>query len=226
MATPPARMFSSRLLMTSAEYPGVKTLRFKTPDDFDFRPGMWIQICMPDDPKKARAYSIATSPLERGCIEVSLAHVGELTRRLFALRPGQDVILRGPYGRWIFDETASRAVFISEGTGLSPFRSMCRYAIGRKLAAKLTVLYGARNREELLYRSEYIHWRRHGISVYANAGSGVSLEDVARSAEEDPTADFYLCGAAPFIERFASLLRQRGVAQKRIRYEKWGDYSS
>lgn len=224
MTAVPARAFDSKLLMTAVECPGVKTLRLKTPEDFDFRPGMWVQVGFPDEPRQ-RAYSIATSPLEKGYVEISLAHVGETTRRLFALRPGQSVLLRGPYGRWILDEKSSHAVLISEGTGLSPFRSMCRYAIARKLATKLTVLYNARSREEQLYRSEYVHWRRHGIAVHANAGSEVPLEELDRSSQ-DPAADFYLCGAASFIERLSHCLRQRKVSQKRIRYEKWGDYSS
>jgi ferredoxin-NADP reductase len=224
MAAKEARTFDSRLLHAADECLGVKTLRFETPPDFNFLPGMWVMVCFPDAPKECRAYSIATSPLEKGYVELSMARVGTLTSRLFALQPGQSVLMRGPYGRWTLDERSTHAVLISEGTGLTPFRSMCRYAIDRKLPLQLTILYSARTEEEQLYRLEYAQWRRHGIDVHASAAGRVDIAAIERKAP-GLAADFYLCGDSSFIKDLAAALGRRSVPRERIRYEKWGDYS-
>lgn len=224
MAVQEVRTFDSRLIEAVDECLGVKTFRFETPPDFSFLPGMWVMICFPDSPKDSRAYSIATSPLEKGYVELSLTQVGPLTGRLFALRPGQSVLMRGPYGRWTLDEMSPHAVLISEGTGLTPFRSMCRYAIDRKLPTRLTVLYCARTEEEQLYRSEYARWRRHGIAVHASAGERIGIEILERRVQ-GLEGDFYLCGDVSFINGLTAALGARGVPNDRLHYEKWGDYS-
>jgi ferredoxin-NADP reductase len=220
----PARTLSSRLIAVKEEYPGVKTLRLKTPEDFTFLPGMWILLFFPEEPKKSRAYSLATSPLEKGYVEISFARAGDLTDRLYELKPGQSIGLRGPFGRWTLQEDSSHAVLISEGTGIAPFRSMCRYVTGRKLDIRLTLLYASRNKEEQLYSSEYAEWRRQGFAVHASSGDPLSIEDVEK-AVPDLKADFYLCGDASFINGISESLRKKGVAKDRIYYEKWGDYS-
>lgn len=233
----PARAFPSRVLEVSDAAAGVKTLRLEAPADFTFVPGMWLMLRLAGHPHGARAYSIASSPLQKGSVEVSLAPVGGLSERLCALRPGAALSARGPFGKWVYQDSIRHAALISAGTGLTPFRCICRYVLDKKLPNRLTLLYSARSPAEILYREELEGWRAAGIRVFVkisrpeNAAGWdgptgkLSIEDVRREVPDLAEPVFFLCGPNTLVERIGSGLRAAGVAPERLRLEKWGDYS-
>ncbi len=234
----PARAFTTRLLEVSDAAAGVKTLRLETPADFSFMPGMWLMLHFAGRPQDARAYSIASSPFQKGSVEVTLAPVGALSERLCALRPGAELAARGPYGKWVYDDAIAHAVLISAGTGLTPFRCICRYVLDKKLPNRLTILYSARSPEAILYREELERWRGAGIAVHVKVSrpenaagwdgptGKLSFEDVRREVPDLSEPVFFLCGPNTLVERIGAGLRAAGVPPERVRHEKWGDYSS
>lgn len=220
-----ARSFPSRLLEARDEYPGARTFALEAPADFDFVPGMWVMLQLPGA-EESRAYSMASSPLDKGRIELSVALAGDFSRRLFALKPGAELGVKGPYGKWLFEDSLKHAVLISEGTGLAPFRSMCLYALGKRLGTRLTLLTSAPDEASLLYKAEYEGWRSRGVEVRASTGGHVTVSAVAAAVPDLLDATFYLCGSNSLVETMTKGLSARGVAREHIRHEKWGDYSS
>ena len=132
--------FEATVLEARDEARGAKTLQLSAPRGFDFVPGQWVMLHFPGgDPKDRRAYSLASSPTQKGSIELTVGLAGDFTTRLFSLKEGDKLMVRGPFGKWLFDESAARSVLVSEGTGVTPFRSMCRYAIERGLGGRRAV---------------------------------------------------------------------------------------
>lgn len=106
-----------------------------------------------------RAYSIASSSVSKEFIEFYLALVptGELTPRLFALKPG-DRLWMGEKITGMFtlgDVPVDKdLVLIATGTGLAPYMSMLRSELSCGTGRSIAVLHGARHSWELGYRSE------------------------------------------------------------------------
>lgn len=232
-ASPP-RSFQSTVLRVVEECAGVRTLAVSVPSDFSFLPGMWVMLHFPDAPKPARAYSISSSPYEKGRIELTMNRVGPLTERLFTLKGGESLELKGPYGKWVYRDEDRRAVFISGGTGLTPFRSMCRYVLEKRLPNKLTILYSAKTPDAVLYRRDLARFGAAGIKVYVTITrpeadepgptGRLDIRTLRREVEGFSDSAYYLCGPISLVEGLTAALAQAGIPRERIHYEKWGDY--
>ncbi len=113
----------------------------------------------PPDKMIRRAYSIASSSLERRYLEFYLTLVtsGQLTPRLFALKHGDRIFL-GPKSSGVFtlDRVAAgkSVVLVATGTGLAPYISMLRTLLISETQRRFVVLHGARYSWDLGYRGE------------------------------------------------------------------------
>ncbi|MCG3179481.1 MAG: Dihydroorotate dehydrogenase B (NAD(+)), electron transfer subunit [Phycisphaerae bacterium] len=105
--------------------------------------------------------SICTAPDGSGDFELCVRAVGDLTRRLHTIEVGQSLGIRGPFGNG-YDMASCHGddlVFVAGGLGLAPCRSFIQGAFaGRDKYGKMTILYGARTPEELLYRKDLHEW--------------------------------------------------------------------
>ncbi len=230
-----ARAFASEILAVYDESPKVKTFRLKVPPSFTFIPGMWVMLHFEDDPAVSRAYSISTSPRERGYIEISLGNVGAFTSRLFALKAGQKLMVKGPLGKWHWRDAPRRAVLISGGTGLTPFRSMGRLAVEEGRADRVVILYSAKTPEDLLYGRDLQRFRAAGMRVFVTLTrppqewtgprGRIDLGVVRREVPDFRECLFYICGPQALIADMSKALSGAGVPQASIHHERWGDYS-
>jgi ferredoxin--NADP+ reductase len=112
-----------------------------------------------------RAYSVASSSVEREYVEFYVAQVrsGALTPRLFALGIGDRVHLTSRFtGMFTLDQVPAdqHLVLVATGTGLAPYMSMIRTHVEADPARKVLVLHGARNSWDLAYRTELFHLQR------------------------------------------------------------------
>lgn len=94
--------------------------------------------------------------------------VGNVTRALAQLRTGETLGIRGPFGHgWPMAAAEGKdIVMVGGGTGLPSVRPVIHEVIRRRdRYGMVTVLYGARNPDGLLYSEEYDAWRAAGIAV-------------------------------------------------------------
>jgi ferredoxin-NADP reductase len=229
------RLFPSRVLATHDECANVRTFTLEVPTDFAFIPGMWVMVNFADDPKLARAYSMSSSPLIKGSIEISLNKVGDFSARMYALMPGDSVELKGPYGKWHYDDEIEHAVLISGGTGLTPFRAMGRYVLEKKLPNKITILYSVKTPDDILYTKDLDAFRAAGFKIYvtatrAAAGSWkgpsgrLDIDTIRAQVPDWESAHYYFCGPKSLIDELSGALEANGVDRENIHREKWGDY--
>jgi ferredoxin--NADP+ reductase len=112
-------------------------------------------------PLLRRALSIASSPNEREHLEfyIRLVEDGELTPRLFELRPGASLWLDSRvYGRFTLEDVppGSNLLMVATGTGLAPFVSMLRTYRGTDRWRRCVLLESSRCAAELGYRAELV----------------------------------------------------------------------
>lgn len=231
MSKPVHPTFWPVLLEAKDAAPGVRLFRFKSPAGFRFTPGQFLMFHFADDEKTWRAYSICSSPARaEEYFEVTVGMVGAFSDRLGALKPHAEggLVVRGPFGKWVYDGNTPHAVLVSGGTGLTPFRAMCRLKVDLGLAGKITLCASAKTPEGLLYRDEYALWKKHGINInekVTQTGAGRWTAADILTAANDAAAVYYLCGPNKMVQELREGLEGLGVSSANVRTEKWGDYT-
>lgn len=105
---------------------------------------------------------IASSPLDSS-IEFTVKKVGLVTSALHNCEEGMIIGVRGPYGKsWPLEKFEGHDLFIlSGGFAFTTLRSLIKYMLhddNRKRFGKITVIYGARDPGELLYKDDLKYW--------------------------------------------------------------------
>lgn len=129
-------------------------------DEHEFLPGQFVQVSVFGVGEVP--ISIASSPTEKGYLDLSIRRVGFVTDVLHRLMPGNEIGIRGPYGNRypIGNGQHKHLLFVGGGCGLAPLRSLMRYMISdRNKYSKLTILHGARTSDDILFKDELYSWR-------------------------------------------------------------------
>ncbi len=148
--------------------------------DLGHRPGQFVQVSIPGQTEAP--ISVASSPTRSGFFELGVRRAGRLTGALHELRAGDEIGIRGPFGR-PFDLGAMAGkdlLLVSGGCGLAPMRSLVQYVEDRPGDfGQVTLLYGAKSPEAILFREEVRRWEasaRFACHVTVDARGGECWE--------------------------------------------------
>ncbi len=184
-----------------------------------------------------RAYSIASSSQEQSYLEfyIALVSSGELTPRLFALQPGDQIFLSPKFsGLFTLAEVPPdrNIVLISTGTGLAPYISMLRSQLHCDGPQKIAVLHGARHSADLGYygelrtldhhcsnmdyipiisrpKDEIASWNGQ-VGYIQDLWSKKILQDKWGGEPSPVNAHIFLCGTPGMIDEMTDTLEQIG----------------
>lgn len=143
------------------------------------------------------------------------------------VRPGHLLLLEGPSGRFVLDETTpAPAVFIAFGAAIAPMRSLIEHGLSLD-GIEAFHLYWQALGDEALLSQEPGRWCRALQDALDNftltlvpAGNASELLERLLTDHPDPTSRrFYLAGPAGSIEPLAAALRARGVPEQRLSLE-------
>ncbi len=146
------------------EAPGVKTLNlvFKDPkvrESFEFKTGQFGLYSVFGQGEST--FCIASPETRRGYIQCTFRRVGRVTTALSELSVGDTIGFRGPYGNWfpVEEWKGKDILFIAGGIGLPPVRSVIWTCLDRREDyGDITMVYGARTVDDLVYKEELKHW--------------------------------------------------------------------
>jgi len=154
--------------------------------------------------------------------------VGATTKAICAAEPGDRLGVRGPFGTdWpLAGAEGGDLVLLAGGIGLAPLRPAVEAAIAnRDRYGKVSLLYGARSPEELLFTEQFDLWRESGIEVETTVDGAPAGWDgrvglvttLIAPAEFDPAKTTALvCGPEVMMRFCAAALEERGVERERI----------
>jgi ferredoxin--NADP+ reductase len=191
-----------------------------------------------------RAYSIASSPMDREFMEfyLNLVPAGVLTPRLFSLQMGDRIWLSSRItGSFTFDGVPEDAnvVLIANGSGLAPYMSMLTTHLKFLRQRSVTLVHGVRHSCDLGYRSVLMSMQRlranftylpvvsrpHEEPVPWKGATG-HVQDlwrsdaIARPLGIRPSRDnthVFLCGSPEMIESMIAMLVQDGFQEHTTR---------
>lgn len=135
------------------------------PSPLETQPGQFLMAGLPAHGEAA--ISICSEPSKRKRLELCIRAAGSLTENLSNLNSKDTIWLRGPFGRGFhMPPKGEDLLFITGGMGIVPARSLIQAVINkRKSYGKITILYGIKTPEELLFGDEIAGWRKAGAEV-------------------------------------------------------------
>lgn len=224
------------------ETPDTKTLRIKLPATQGFLPGQYYNIRMPIQGRPRpvqRAYSVGSSPHpQAGIIDIGIKEIeGGLVSPLLVRKfsPGDHLQIRGPVGRFVWDETfGGPVVLVAAGSGIVPLMSMIRYAIAKGLQIPMRLLFSCTDAPHVIYGEELneleqgnewleiIHtFTRDPFDSRAQFHRRIDLEMVKELLQgfDNPLA--YICGPPDMVENVERWLTDMGLDASRIYSEKY-----
>jgi ferredoxin-NADP reductase len=182
--------------------------------------------------------SLATSPT-RPNLEYAVRVGDSPFKRAFAtLRPGDRVVVEGPYGHYVLKEDRP-AVLLAGGIGITPLKGMAEYASDKNLSIPVRLVYSNRSEGEIAFRAELEELERRNPNfrvLHTLTGNGVSkgwkgsvgridegkLQEATRGFERPV---YYICGAPGMVSDMLRLLLERGVTQADVMVEVFRGYS-
>jgi len=199
----------------------------------------------------SRAYSMANFPLEKGLIMLnvriaspppSMPNVppGQMSSYIFSLKPGDKVMISGPYGDFFAKETEAEMVFIGGGAGMAPMRSHIFDQLKRiKTKRKISFWYGARSFREMFYVEDFDQLAKEnsnfnwyiGLSEplpednwtgYTGFIHQVIYENYLKDHPNPEDCEFYMCGPPMMNKAVIDMLDNLGVEPENIMLDDFG----
>jgi ferredoxin-NADP reductase len=211
------------------ETPRARSYRLEVPMWMPHLPGQHydVRLTAPDGYQAQRSYSIASSPIDAGAIELTIDCLadGEVSPYFHeVVEVGDQVEVRGPFASyfvWRGDEPQP-ILLVGGGSGVVPLMAMLRHNRRSGAAADLRLVYSVRSPADLFYADELgdettITYTRQPPDGWSGHTGRIDAELLAGDAR---TA--YVCGSNPFVEAAADLLLGIGVRPAGIRTERFG----
>ena len=198
-----------------------------------------------------RAYSMANYPDEKGIILLNVrvaspppnmpgVPAGEMSSYIFNLKPGDEVVISGPFGEFYARPTENEMCFVGGGAGMAPMRSHIFDQFRRiHTDRKITFWYGARSLREAFYVDHFDNiaaenenfdwhlalsepleedqWTGHTGFIHQ-----VLLDNYLKDHPSPDEVEYYLCGPPMMIEACKKMLDDLGVEQESILFDDFG----
>jgi propane monooxygenase reductase subunit len=234
----PIQTFSTRITAIEPVTRDIVSLRLKSEQAFEFKPGQYADIAIPgtDD---HRSFSMATTQSTPNEIEFLIKKYpgGRFSALLDGeLEVGHELGLTGPYGSsTLKDGHVLPVVCVAGGAGMAPILSILRHLRETGSSRPVRFYYGARTAADLFYLDaikelgadladfEFIAC----LSESMDGSDGIEAEQgnvtdiVERREAELPRCELYLCGPPPMVDAALSLLEASNVPKDQVFYDKF-----
>ena len=209
-----------------------------------------------------RAYSMANYPAEgdRFMLTVRIATPpfkpkpgvgfqdvmpGIASSYIFTLKPGDKVIMSGPYGDFhpIFD-SKKEMIWVGGGAGMAPLRAQIMHMTKtlHTTDRKMHYFYGARALNEVFYLEDFLQIEKEfpnfkfhlaldrpdpaadaaGVEYTPGFVHQVMYETYLKNHEAPEDIEYYMCGPGPMSKAVTGMLYNLGVEDKSIMYDNFG----
>ena len=216
---------------------------------------MW-DLKMKNPEETYRAYSMANHPAEGNIVMLNIriatppwdrakgtfmnVNPGICSSYIFGLKPGDKVVVSGPYGEFFIKDTDSEMMYIGGGAGMAPLRSHLFHLFHTaKTGRKVTYWYGARSKKEIFYEEQFRDIEKKFPNFTFNIALSEPVEedkwdgpvgfihqviyDTYLSKHEEPEdIEYYMCGPPMMNDAVNKMLYDLGVPDEMIAFDDFG----
>jgi len=203
-----------------------------------------------------RAYSMANHPAEGNIVMLNIriatpswdrakngfmdVNPGICSSYIFSRKPGDKVMVSGPYGEFFIQDTKREMMFIGGGAGMAPMRSHIFDQFKTQVTdRKATYWYGARSKREIFYEDEFIDLDNKHENFSFNVALSEPMEEdkwegyvgfihqvifdeYLKNHEEPEDIEYYLCGPPMMNDAVQKMLYDLGVPDEMIEFDDFG----
>ena len=216
------------------------SIRFTRPAEFDYSPGQFIFVTVGSgDFEVTKHLSISSSPTE-GFLEVTKRLTGHpFANALAMLKEGDKVRLRGPFGKFTLAAEAGehkKIGMLSGGIGISPLRSMIKYACDKMLDTDIVLFYSNRHEESIAFEKEFEDLTRkfpkfsfaNTVTMPGPSWKGItgriSADMIKKYMPDYPDRVFYISGPTRMVDSMLSILKEMSIPEEQIKKEFFPGY--
>ncbi|EFL47186.1 NADH:ubiquinone oxidoreductase, F subunit [Prevotella disiens FB035-09AN] len=219
-----------------------------------------LKASNPED--TVRAYSMANYPAEGDIITLTVriattpflprpqvgfqnVPTGIGSSYIFSLKPGDKVMMSGPYGEFAPNFTSGKEmIWIGGGAGMAPLRSQIMHMLKtlHTRDREMHFFYGARALGEAFFledfwelEKEYPNFHMHlsldrpdpvadsaGVKYYQGFAVNCIRDTYLKDHEAPEDCEYYLCGPPMLIKTVTDYLDSLGVEKDAIRFDDFG----
>ncbi len=216
---------------------------------------MW-DLHMKNPEETYRAYSMANHPAEGNIVMLNIriatppwdvshgrfkdVNPGICSSYIFSRKPGDKVMVSGPYGEFFIKDTRKEMMYVGGGAGMAPMRSHIFHLFHTlKTERKVTYWYGARSKREIFYEDHFRAIEKEFPNFTFNIALSepkeednwegytgfihkVLYDNYLRYHEEPEEIEYYMCGPPMMNEAVTNLLYDLGVPDEMVDFDDFG----
>ena len=224
--------------------------------------GLFNLKCTNDTPT-VRAYSMANYPDEGDIITLNVriatppfkpkeqgggfmdVNPGIASSYIFSLKPGDKVLMSGPYGEFRPNyESGRELIWVGGGAGMAPLRAQIMHMLKTRQCRdrQMHYFYGARALEEIPFLDDFLALEKEfdnfhfhlaldrpdpkadaaGIKYTAGFVAPVMGDTYLKAHEAPEDCEYYLCGPPMMAKTVLDLLDSLGVEKDMIHFDDFG----
>src|SRR3989339_806701 len=149
------------------ETANIKTFVLRPQEKFSFATGQFIELSLPGFGEAP--FTPSSSPFATETIDVTIMKTGALTEQLHALKGGETLGIRGPYGHGYPVEQyyGKEVLILGGGVGMAPLRSFLLTLLANKEKFKRIIpCYGSKSPEDVVYKYLFPEWKKiRGLEI-------------------------------------------------------------
>ncbi len=198
-----------------------------------------------------RAYSMANHPAEGNIVMLNVRIAtpprgldvppGIASSYIFNLKPGDPVVVSGPYGEFHINRTQREMIYIGGGAGMAPLRSHLFHLFHteKERTRKVSYWYGARSMREMFYMDQFEEIEKEFENFEFNLALSnpmpednwegyegfihqVLLDEYLSKHEAPEDCEYYICGPPMMLQAVERMLDSLGVPDENIRFDDFG----
>ncbi len=227
---------------------------------------LW-DLKMVNDEEQFRAYSMANHPAEGNIVMLNIriatppfdrknggwmnVNPGVCSSYVFDRKPGDKVVISGPYGEFFIKPTKKEMLYIGGGAGMAPLRSHLFHLFHtlKTTDRKVSFWYGGRTRRELFYIEQFRqiekefpnfrfyvaldnplpedNWQiKENMDAPGDGFKGyimpVVYEQYLKNHPEPEEIEYYFCGPPMMNQSVINTLDSLGVPEENIAFDDFG----
>lgn len=217
---------------------------------------LWPLTCKSEEPT-TRAYSMASYPAEGDIIMLNVriatppfdrakggwmdVKPGIGSTYIFNLKPGDKVMMSGPYGDFHIQETKREMLYIGGGAGMAPLRAHLLHLFKtlKTTDRQVSYWYGARSKNEIFYEEDFREIEREfpnfkfhialsdprpedNWTGYVGFIHQVIFDHYLKDHEAPEDIEYYMCGPGPMSNAVKVMLDNLGVPREMLLFDDFG----
>ncbi|MDP2889511.1 MAG: NADH:ubiquinone reductase (Na(+)-transporting) subunit F [Bacteroidota bacterium] len=184
---------------------------------------------------------IATPPFDRVNGGFQKVNPGICSSFIFSRKPGDKVMVSGPYGEFFLQNNDNEMMFIGGGAGMAPMRSHLFHLFHtvKETKKKVTFWYGARSWREVFYYEQFMDIQNRfpnfsfhlalsdpmpedNWTGYKGFIHQVIYDNYLSKHEEPEEINYYLCGPPMMNSALNKMLYDLGVPDENVLFDDFG----